>query len=345
MRPGNPLGRYLLVDGKVYVGSFTSALLGTPLDFINTEIYSVPDRTEETVDSEGSSSTTTLADTLYAITLSGTHLDQPISIQADSSKVSGYVVTSPLRAESGTNTLTEIVTALKSLTADSVAAVGRTQENLETYGLSEPYTQVQFNMNGENHTLAVSAKNSDGTRYLIADDLDVIFVVSDETVTSWAEATLLQLRMSYVWLPNINDVSSMTVTLADGEYQFNVEKVLNEEESTEDEPSYDLVVTNGDGASVDYENYQDLYQKLLGQSVLSVDAVTYDESAPVMTVTYQYFDGSSADEITYCPVEGQDERYAALLNGQYSGMVRRNDLQNAMELVAPVYQNQAISED
>ncbi|MGI6255814.1 MAG: DUF4340 domain-containing protein [Acutalibacter sp.] len=342
---GESVGRYLLVGGKVYVGSFSEVLLGTPLDFINTEIYSVPDRTEETVDSEGSSSTTTLSDVIYTMTLSGSHLEQPITIESDTSKVSGYMVTSPMRAESGTNTLTEIVTALKSLTADSVAATGRTQENLEKYGLSEPYAQVQFDMNGEEHTLAVSDVNSDGNRYLIADDLDVIFVVANDTVTSWADATLLDLRMSYVWLPNINDVSSMTITMNGKDYRFDVEKVLNEEKSTEDEPSYDLVVTNGDGESVEYEIYQDLYQLLLSQAVLSVDTVTYDESAPVMSVTYQYFDGSDPDEIVYCPVEGQDERYAALLNGQYSGMVRRTELQSVLEKVEPVYQNQPIEED
>ncbi len=342
---GESLGRYLLMNGKVYVGSFTSALLESPLSFINTEIYSIADRTEETVDSEGSSSTTTLEDVIYHITFSGSHLEQPITVESDASKVSGYMVTSPMKAESGTNTFTEIVTALKSLTADSVAATGRTQENLEKYGLSEPYAQIEFDMNGEEHTLAVSDVGSDGNRYLIADDLDVIYVVTNDTVSTWAEATLMDLRMSYVWLPNINDVSAMTVETSDGTYAFQVTKVLNEEKSTEDEPSYDLEVKNGDGAAVEYEIYQDLYQLLLGQSVLATDTVTYDENAPVLTVTYEYFDGSDPDVISYCPVEGQDERYAALLNGGYSGMVRRSEIQNVLEKVEPVYQNQPIEED
>lgn len=342
---GESLGRYLLMNDTVYVGSFTSALLESPLSFINTEIYSIADRTEETVDSEGSSSTSTLADVIYHITFSGSHLEQPITVESDSSKISGYMVTSPMTAESGTNAFTEIVTALKSLTADSVAATGRTQETLEQYGLSEPYAQVEFDMNGEEHTLAVSEKGADGNRYLIADDLDVIYVVANDTVSTWAEATLMDLRMSYVWLPNINDVSALTVETGSGSYAFQVTQVLNEEKSTEDEPSYDLEVENGDGAAVEYEIYQDLYQLLLGQSVLSTDTVTYDESAPVMTVTYEYFDGSDPDVIVYCPVEGQDERYAALLNGVYSGMVRRSEIQNVLEKVEPVYQNQPIEED
>ncbi len=51
------------------------------------------DRTEETVDSEGSSSTTTLSDVLYHMELSGTHLEQPIAIDYDESKISSYLIT------------------------------------------------------------------------------------------------------------------------------------------------------------------------------------------------------------------------------------------------------------
>ncbi len=341
---GESVGRYLLMNGKVYIGSFSGSLLESPLGFINTEIYTIADRTEETVDSEGSSSTTVLADLLYHITFSGTHLEQPITVESDPSKISGYMVTFPMKAESGTNDLSEIITALKSLTADSVAATGRTQENLEKYGLAEPYAQIEFDMNGEEHTLAVSKAGSDGSRYLVADDLDVIYTVADATVSSWAEATLMDLRMSYVWLPNINSVSTLTVETAGGSYAFQVTRTLNEEKSTETEPSYDLTVKNGDGAAVEYEIYQDLYQMLLSQAVLSTDAVSYEESAPVLTVTYEYFDGGDSDVISYCPVEGQEERYAALLNGSYSGLVRRSEIQSVLEVAEPVYQNQPIEE-
>ena len=137
---GESSGRYLLKDGVVYISSsFSGALLGTPLDFIQKEVYSVADRVEETVDSEGSSSETTLSDVLYHMELTGTHLDQPIVIDYDQSKVSTYLITEPVVAESGSNQFSEIVTALKSLTADSVAATGRTQEILEQYGLADPY--------------------------------------------------------------------------------------------------------------------------------------------------------------------------------------------------------------
>ena len=135
----------------------------------------------------------------------------------------------------------------------------------------------------------------------------------------------------------------MVLTTGDGtEYHFDVERVVNEEESTEDETEYDLVVTNGDGQSVDYENYQDFYQLALSQAVLSTDTVEYSQEDLTLEITYEYFDGSEADVITYCAVPDQEQRLAALLNGGYSGMVRRSEVESLIESLTQVYENQAI---
>ena len=62
---GETSGRYLLKDGVVYItASYSSGLLETPFYFFETDVYTVADRVEETVDSEGSSSTSTLEDVL-----------------------------------------------------------------------------------------------------------------------------------------------------------------------------------------------------------------------------------------------------------------------------------------
>ena len=234
--------------------------------------------------------------------------------------MSSYLITQPVMAESGTNTLTEIATALKSLSAKAVVAAGRTQETLEQYGLAEPYAQITFDMNGEEHTLAVSEANSSGNRYLIADDIDLVYEVTGDSVNAWAEAGLMDLRMSYVWLPNINNVSALTMRVADGtEYRFDVEQVV-----------------------VDYENYQPFYQMVLSQAVLSTDAATYDAENLVLEITFEYFDGSDPDVITYCVAEGQDQRYAALLNGGYNGIVRRSDVDTLLEKLPLVYQDQSV---
>lgn len=344
---GETTGRYLLKDGVVYISSSVpDALLGSPLSYISTDIYSVGDRTEETTDDEGSTSTTTLSDILYHVELGGTHLEAPITIEYDDSKISDYLITSPVMAESGTNTFTEMVTALKSLTALDVAAVGRTQETLEEFGLAEPAASITFDMNGEKHTLAVSGKNEDGNRYLLADDIDLVYEVSSDLVTTWADSDLIDLRMSFVWLPTIDNVKTLTVTVeGDQVYQYDVTRTLDEEKSTEENPSYDLTIENAGGEAVDYENYQDYYQRLLSVAVLSTSPAEYDGDAPVLRVEYSYFDGGEPDVISYCPVEGDEgARYAAALNGSFNGLVRKTDVDTVISLLPALDDNQAIGD-
>lgn len=345
---GETTGRYVLIDGVVYISSSVSNyLLGSSLSFINTStLYSVAGRTEETTDSEGSSSTATLTDILYSVELGGTHLDAPITIVYDSSKISSYLITSPVYAESGSNTFTEMATALKTLSANSVAAVGRTQEVLEEYGLSEPEATIAFNMNGEEHSMAVSAKNEDGNRYLILDDIQLVYEVAADSVSTWADSDLMDMRMSFVWLPTITNVSRLTLTV-DGDmvYAYDATRTVNEEKSTEDNTSYDLSIQNAAGEEITYENYQSFYQQLLSVAVLSTKEATYDAESPVLRVEYQYFDGSKPDVIEFCPVEGEDARYAAVLNGGYNGLVRKTEVEALIEKLAPLDANEALAEE
>ncbi len=52
--------------------------------------------------------------------------------------------------------------------------------------------------------------------------------------------------------------------------------------------------------------------------------------------------GSEDDVVTYCQVPGQDERYAALLNGEFNGLVRRSEISNVLEKIPMTYNNEAI---
>ena len=76
--------------------------------------------------------------------------------------------------------------------------------------------------------------------------------------------------------------------------------------------------------------------------MLSTDTVEYSQEDLTLEITYEYFDGSEADVITYCAVPDQEQRLAALLNGGYSGMVRRSEVESLIESLTQVYENQAI---
>ncbi len=242
-------------------------------------------------------------------------MDAPITIVYDSSKISSYLITSPVYAESGSNTFTEMVTALKT----PFSQLWRRWPHpggLEEYGLAEPEATIAFNMNGEEHSMAVSAKNEDGNRYLILDDIQLVYEVTADSVSTWADSDLMDMRMSFVWLPTITNVSRLTLTV-DGDmvYAYDATRTVNEEKSTEDNTSYDLSIQNAAGEEITYENYQSFYQQLLSVAVLSTKEATYDAESPVLRVEYQYFDGSEPDVIEFlprggrgCPLRGRAQR-------------------------------------
>lgn len=325
-------GRYLLKDGTVYIVSGLSDRLYESLfTFFPLELFTVPDRTQDVEGSDGTVTQQAAADLLESARLSGTQFPSPIQIGYDSSRLGNYLITSPVTAESGTEKFELMVASLKSMTADRAVAAGLTKETLEKYGLAQPFAQIEFKLNGAEHTMAVSEEDGDGNRYLIVDDRDVVYQVSADSVSAWAEATLMDLRISYVWLPNIMNVSRLSLTVEGGTaYAFPVTRTKNEERSTEDNVIYNLFPKNAEGKDLEYENYQHLYQQLIAVSVLSQEETPYS-GEPVLRAEFQYFSGGEDDVIEY--YAAGNDRYAAVLNGQFNGLVRKSELDRIIALI------------
>lgn len=330
---GESVGKYVLKDGTVYIASGVPAgLYESKFSYFNTAIYSIPDRTEITEDEEGNEQETTALDILQEATLSGTAFPEPITLEYSEKATSTYLITEPITAETGNTYFEEMMTALKTLTADSVVEAGLSDEVLEQYGLAEPEAQIQFTLNDARHTLAVSAKDSDGNRYLIADDMDLVYQVPNSLVEKWAESSISLLRMSYVWIPNIKNVEKLTATLdGDQVYEYHITRTKNEEKSTEDNIQYDLSIQNAGGGDVSYDDaYQPFYQKLISLAVFSQDQAEHD-SAPELKVVYEYFGGGS-DTLELYKVKGEN-RYVAMLNGEFNGQIRGTEVSALREAI------------
>ena len=123
-------GNYVLVNDTVYISTIPSQTYNGPLSYLDTKVYSVADRTGE----DGSSE----EDELTSLDLSGAHLPQAIHIETDPDRISGYRITTPVTAESGTSTLETIISALKTISASDVVDQGLDQETLAQYGLDAP---------------------------------------------------------------------------------------------------------------------------------------------------------------------------------------------------------------
>ncbi len=336
---GESAGRYVLKDDAVYIVSGISEMLdGTVFGFFNTDLYTIPDRTEGTDNGDGTTSVETVEDILYSMKLSGSNFPDPIELTYNPDRLSQYGITSPMIADSSDGRLEDIVTSLKTLSADGVEAVHLTPELLEQYGLAQPAAKVEFDLNNKEHTLTVSA-SSGGQRYLLLDDRDVVYRVADDAVSAWADTSLLALRSAYIWLINIMDVKNLTFTV-DGDmvYSYDVTRTKNEEESTEDNISYDLTIKNAAGQDIDYENYQGLYKQLIAISVLNTNPAEYGDD-PAYRVEYSYFDSAEPTVVEFFAV-GED-RYAAELNGEYTGQVRKNEVDKIMSRLPSLNENKA----
>lgn len=326
-------GKYVLKDGQVYIISgVPDAFYSSKYNYFYTSVYVIPDRMDVTVDDAGETTETVAEDSLDFMTLSGAHFPQAISIKPSSKYLSGYGITEPVSAESGNTKFNELVTALKSLTATAVVDVGITNEKLEQYGLSEPDAKLSFSLNGVEHELTVSAKDSGGMRYMTADDNDLIYQIENSLVTGWADASLMDLRMSYVWIANIKDVKKLTVTLDGSQVKtFTITREKNDEKSTDSSTEYDIsFIEDAQGNAIDYEVYQPFYQKMIGVAVFMPDEVEYS-AVPAVKIEYEYFDGGT-NTVEYYEIPGMS-RYAAVLDGKFNGQVRGTELDAMIALL------------
>lgn len=326
-------GRYVLKDGEVYIiNGVPGAFYTSKFSYFSTSVYTIPDMVDVTVDDEGETTETVAEDKLDTMTLSGGHFPDPVSIKPSTKYLSGYGITEPIVAETGNTKFSDLLTSLRSLTASSVVDAGVTDEKLEQYGLAEPDAKLSFTLNGEEHELTVSAKDSSGMRYMLADDNDLVYQVENSTVSGWAEAGLMDLRMSYVWIANIKDVKKLTVTLNGSDvHSFDITREKNEEKSTDTTTEYDLtLIKDAAGNSVEYEAYQPFYQKMIGVAVFMLDEAEYG-GTPAVTLKYEYFNGGT-DTVEYYKISGMD-RYAAVFNGGYNGQVRGTDLDSMVAML------------
>lgn len=151
-------GQYILQDGKVYmVPALSDVFAGTALDCVSREVYSIADWTMDGIDENGEATVDTMPDTLFSLEITGESFSQPISLEyVEKSRLNGYLLTSPVVAESGTAACDDLVSALKSLSADTVEAVDVQEGDLAGFGLDKPAARVSFNMNNQEMALVAS---------------------------------------------------------------------------------------------------------------------------------------------------------------------------------------------
>lgn len=315
-------GYYLLVDGKIYVGSSSEYLRKGLTDFCTTKIVSID--------------TSTTDPDFDSISITNENLGNSVLTIQDQirpTNVSAYSITSPYSCSGNDSEIKSLQEALCTVTANTVVKLSPTDEELEKYGLKNPKATVTYTVNGETYTLYAGGKDEDGNRYLMVKGGHVVYTIASSSISDWADATVLSLREKFVLLVTITDIETITVDQDDGEHVFSMSRTENEESTTEESTVYDYTVKGTDGQDLTYKTFQQYYQLLVGEQLLGETGFSLDDvkgKDPDITVTYEYYDQVyDTDVIQYYKLN--DRRYLAVVNGQAAGLVTSTSINSIQQ--------------
>ena len=234
------------------------------------------------------------------------------------------MLTSPVSAQTDTEKLGAVETALTTLTADSVEAVNPGAAALKGYGLDKPAAVAEFTVNRGNYKLLVGARK-DSNYYVKLDKVDAVYLVKAESVDAWVKTNAFALRSKTLLVPDIAAVKSLSVDAGGTVQTFAVARTKDEKKSTEDKIQYTYQVTGAGNKKLDYEkNYTAYFDQVTGVQLLEA-AGTNPSGTPALKLEYTYFDRSGTDTVAF--YKNGDRLYLAAVNGSVYGVVTEDDVQ------------------
>lgn len=317
-------GTYVLKSEKVYIAELNSSyLFQSGLDFIDTKLIDIAN-VEET-DNEGNESIA--SDKITHLLLTGAAFEEPIEIieNNDLTLMAPNKMILPIKADVNSSRFAEIVTQLKAVTASKAVKIIENYEDFVQYGLDKPYAQAEYTLNGESHTIKISDKNENGTHYITVDDINVIYEISSAAVSGWCDAEVMDVRASYVFTANIDEVKKLTLKHEEKLYIYEVTRKVDEEKSTEKNKKY-IMNAELNSKSINYEEYQSVFSQMLGLSVFSSEKENYGAENPEYSIEIINFNEEKT-EISFYKIENT-ERYAIKINGEYTGLIRTQELKD-----------------
>lgn len=263
----------------------------------------------------------------------GTSRDDIIRIEPDKEAASGYIMTRPVRAEAllgetnqdvGSVSVYDLLGAVQ---AEKVIAEECDQKLLEDSGLEdEGLSNVSYSLNGEKHTIRIGREEENGYDLMLDED-PAMYLVSKEWAEKVMNLSVMDLRASYIWLVNLSELESVTVSCGETDKKYQIQK-------------------NGDaiceGSTIKKDTFAPKYQELIGMTILNTEEPKSHQKEPVMDIVYCYKADSAgkggtvsteaSDKVTVevFPVDNSD-RYVAYLDGEFAGTLRSDTVAAVMQ--------------
>lgn len=318
---------YALLDGTVcVVEGFPQELCEGRRAFYTLELISVTPKMNESGEN---------ADSIDYLRLGGSNFKEEINIVQSKETSSGYLMEEPVYGEAmfaETDLATQEVSIMDSLAyveASSVVYENADADDIKECGLENPYAFAEYSINGEGHIIRAGGVH-DGMRYLMVDEDPAIYMVEDIRVNAWVQADASDLRTSYIWLVDVASLDFLVLTDKNGRHEY---RIVREDADNEQE----FRVYYGDKELDARGSFLPFYQELLGMTILNTEKPSMWEEEPDYTISYFYGKQEGKEPVTIEFYREHDkERYIALLNGRFAGVLREDTVEETMKLVDKV---------
>ena len=322
-------GTYVLIDGKVYLFEDTR---------VDSFLYHKVDYISKTV--TPTAATGDDAPVLKKITLEGTLRPEPIVMDVSQETANDvttdvYTMTAPKQRETDSANAAAAGNKIFGLTAQKVIAFNVTDEQLEEYGLKDPYSKVTVDYADQTITLMSSEPDEEGMAYVMNASKDVIFQANVSEL-GWVTATYEDLVSKTVMAPMVNDLSKITVTTPDQSYEFGVTTTVDEEDEN--------VKTNTftyQGKELASANFRIFYRNMIGcQKEEFTDQQPTGE--PLLTFKYEYTDGRTPDVVEF--YKGENLMVLVSVNGECESKTTQSYVDKILEDVVKVVNDEEVKE-
>ncbi len=316
---GETSGSYVLYEGNVYIADMNTSFLNSVESCgVNYQVDIVSYETEDG----------TAYDQIEKLAISGTAFETPIDIAYDEEKME-YLMISHKGEEVSLSAMDEYLSTFLSMASSTVERYNPSDEELEVYGLLNPVATVNFTINGVDYSVSLGNKSDSGAYYMYEEDnKTAIYTLPATTAEQFINTDYLSLRSTYVYLPQIEDVSALSIDMDGVKSEITIESEISEELSTETQTAYEHTVTLN-GEEIIYQNLTAFYLDIISVPVLNAEQSSYGDT-PRIKIEFTYLDGS-VDILEYYVSQEDASRAIAVLNGEYYITARTEDVEKLIE--------------
>lgn len=205
-----------------------------------------------------------------------------------------YRMTAPVNRDLEETMGYALLSSLLGLSADSVAAVDPTLEQLASLGLDNPYATVEMSGGWGEFYLSATAPDVGGTVYIYREGVPLLYAVQAQQLP-WLSLQYIDLMDPFAYTPDIDRLDYVEVAEGDALYRFDL---THGEEGG-------LAVSLG-STPLDPDNFRRFYVTLISAHLAEHAPEEPAPQAPALAFVYRYQDGEE-HRVEFCP--GPARRY------------------------------------